>query len=255
MPVYNSDSQMAKSLKGLHLFHFTFSNCSQRVRLALAEKGLEWVSHHLDLSQNEHVTPEYQAINPKGVVPTLVNNGEVVVESNDILMYLEQHFPQPSLVPVSKAEKSLMEAHIHLAGQAQDAIKALSFDILLRQFINSGEDELRFLQANRNNKDIVQFMEDFHDDSEAWSIRVESANQAILDILARLDNALKDKAWLSGESYGLGDISWIVNIHRLNMAGFSIEKYPSLHNWYQRTSSREAFSDAVLNYQPEAEVA
>jgi glutathione S-transferase len=255
MPVFNSSSQMAKGLKGLHLFHFTFSNCSQRVRLALAEKGLPWVSHHLDLSNNEHVTPEYQALNPKGVVPTLVNNGEVVVESNDILLYLEEKFPEPALVPEAKVDRAAMEAHIHLAGKSQDTIKALSFDILLRQFITSGDDELRFLQENRHNKDIVQFMEDFHDDSEAWAMRVERANKDILDILSRLDKGLENKPWLSGEMYGLADISWIVNIHRLNMAGFKIDQYPSLNDWFARVSSRKAFSDAVVNYQPEAEVA
>ncbi len=255
MPIYDSSSLMAKELKGLHLFHFTFSNCSQRVRLALAEKGLTWTSHHLDLSKNEHITPEYQEINPKGVVPTLVNNGEVVVESNDILFYLDEKFSGPSLVPVCKADRSVMEAHIHLSGKSQDSMKVLSFDILLRQFIQVGEDEVRYLEKNRHNKDVIQFMEDFHDDSEAWAIRVDNAKQEMSDVLIRLDKALSGKSWLSGDEYGLADISWIVNIHRLIMAGYNMEQHPSLHEWYQRTSSRKAFADAVLNYQPEMDAA
>ena len=55
-------------MQGLHLFHFTLSNCSQRVRLGLEEKGLVWTSHHLNLAANEHVTSDYQRINPKGVM-------------------------------------------------------------------------------------------------------------------------------------------------------------------------------------------
>lgn len=80
-----SDHPDVPGMRGLHLFHFMLSNCSQRVRLGLEEKGLAWTSHHLNLAANEHVTSDYQRINPKGVVPTLVHDGQVVIESNDII--------------------------------------------------------------------------------------------------------------------------------------------------------------------------
>ena len=47
MGLYPSDHPDVPGMRGLHLFHFVLSNCSQRVRLGLEEKGLDWTSHHL----------------------------------------------------------------------------------------------------------------------------------------------------------------------------------------------------------------
>src|SRR5262249_15603114 len=92
-------------LKGLHLFHADISNCSMRVRMALAEKALPWTSHHLDLRKKETVTPEYFGIHPKGLVPTLVHDGVVHIESNEIIEYLDETFPDPPLQPRADRER------------------------------------------------------------------------------------------------------------------------------------------------------
>ena len=105
MGLYHSTNDEVRTFKGLHLYHFTFSNCSQRVRIALEEKGLRWTSHHLDLAANEHATPEYRTINPNGVVPTLVHDGRVYIESNDIISYLDEAFPEPPLTPTDTASR------------------------------------------------------------------------------------------------------------------------------------------------------
>lgn len=250
MPIFNSKSTMAKSLKGLHLFHYTFSNCSQRVRLALAEKGLSWASHHLDLSKNEHITTEYQAINPKGVVPTLVYDGEVVVESNDILYYLEEKFPQPSLIPDDDAKRTAMEAIIHFSGTAQTSIKVITFDRFFRKIITSSEEDVRFFERYRNNQEVVQFMQDFHENSEAWSLRVSAAVTEVDAVLTRLDKVLTQNHWLSGDEYGLADISWVVNIYRMNSMAYAFDQCPNLASWFDRASTRKAFQEAVVLYQP-----
>src|SRR5262249_25607304 len=99
MPIINSSSTEARNLRGLHLYHFSMSNCSQKARFCLEEKGLHWTSHPVDLSNNQHLTPEFVAINPKGLVPVLVHDGVVVTESSDIIDYVDQHFPDPPLRP------------------------------------------------------------------------------------------------------------------------------------------------------------
>ena len=75
----------------LTLYHANHSTCSQKVRLCLAEKRLEWTSKLINLATNEHLTPEYLALNPNGVVPTLVHDGAVIrdfVEGADLLQDL-----------------------------------------------------------------------------------------------------------------------------------------------------------------------
>lgn len=250
MPLSSSASSVAKNLEGLHLFHFVYSNCSQRVRLVLEEKGLAWKSHHLDLSRIEHVTGDYQAINPKGVVPTLVHDGQVVIESNDILLYLEEKFPVPSLIPGSQSAVDDMETRIRLASDTQEDVKVLSFHLLFRQFLKFNKQELKFLEENRNNRDVTDFMQDYYENSDAWQQRVDNARQVMDETLSQLNKYLGDADWLTGDQYGLADVSWVVNAHRLVQASYLLDDYPAFYDWYRRASSRPAFDKAVTSYHP-----
>ena len=111
-------NEEVKGLKGLHLYYFwcipasyfissmrvcwelnyetnlcdRFSSCSQKVRILLAEKELEFERHHVDLITCENATEEFLSINKRGLVPILVHDGEVHVESNDILQYIDETF-------------------------------------------------------------------------------------------------------------------------------------------------------------------
>jgi glutathione S-transferase len=78
------------------------------VRITLTEKNLDWVSHPIDIPKNEHATPEYQAIHPKGLVPAFVDNGTLVIESCDIIDYIDQKYTSPPLRPSDPATDSKM---------------------------------------------------------------------------------------------------------------------------------------------------
>ncbi|MCY3873651.1 MAG: glutathione S-transferase N-terminal domain-containing protein [Rhodobacteraceae bacterium] len=85
MPEIEPIDQALKSLKGIHLWHAPVSSCSQRVRIALAECGKDYDGHLVDLEKDEHATPEYQRIHPKGLVPALIDDGRLYIESIDIM--------------------------------------------------------------------------------------------------------------------------------------------------------------------------
>jgi glutathione S-transferase len=74
----------------VELYHFWSSVCSVRCRMALEEKGVPWTSRYIDLFKFGQMQPEYLAINPRGVVPTLVHDGTPVRESSVINEYIEQ---------------------------------------------------------------------------------------------------------------------------------------------------------------------
>ena len=57
----------------LELYHHGSSVCAAKVRIVLEEKGLEYKKHYIDILKGEQFNPEYLKINPKGVVPTLVD--------------------------------------------------------------------------------------------------------------------------------------------------------------------------------------
>ena len=83
---------------GLILYHHNSSVCAAKIRVALAEKALDFDSRLLRLD-GDQFHPEYLALNPNAVVPTLVHRGRAVIESNIILEYLEDAFPTPPLRP------------------------------------------------------------------------------------------------------------------------------------------------------------
>ena len=70
------------------------SICSNRAVMTLAEKGItDWTPHKIVLMDGDQFTPEYQALNTKSQVPTLVHDGKVIRESSIICRYPAVSFP------------------------------------------------------------------------------------------------------------------------------------------------------------------
>ena len=104
--------------EGLHLFHFESSTRSKKVRTVLALKELNCTLHHVDLTTHENKTEYFLGINPRGLVPVLVHDGKVVVESNDIIQYLDDAFGPDSSIPTRR----LGDANTEQALAAEDAL-------------------------------------------------------------------------------------------------------------------------------------
>ncbi len=107
----------------LVLHNYWSSVCSQKVRLCLAEKGLAYENRHVNLFEFEHWEAPYVALNPKGVVPALDHDGRIIIESNVIIEYLEDCFPEPRLRPKDAFATAQMRiwifnseeiAHVHV---------------------------------------------------------------------------------------------------------------------------------------------
>ena len=92
----------------IELYHHGSSVCAAKVRLVLAEKGLEWKSHYVDILKGDQFSADYMKLNPKAVVPTLVHNGYPIVESTVICEYLDEVFPDLPLKPVTARDRAEM---------------------------------------------------------------------------------------------------------------------------------------------------
>jgi len=252
MGLYDSTNPEVKTFRGLHLYHFAFSNCSQRVRIVLEEKSLPWTSHHLDLASNEHATPEYRTINPNGVVPTLVHDGRVYIESNDIIAYLDEAFPDPPLVQSSADARQAVARHLRAAEAIQASIKVLSHELLFKAFRKISGDDIARIDTALGNRELVAFLRDYAEDGAAWQARVASARTAMEEALDVLEEFLIATPWLSGASFGLADVSWVVNVHRLMQASYPLSSRPNILRWYERMLDRPAFQRAVIDWRPNA---
>src|SRR5690348_9851619 len=122
----------------LTLYHSPFSTCSQKVRIALAEKAVPWTSRVIDFTRQEHLAPEYLRLNPNGVVPTLVHDGYPVVDSSVICEYLDEVYRHHPLSPADPLRRAAMRSWMrYLEEVPTAAIRVPSFNKLFAKHLAS----------------------------------------------------------------------------------------------------------------------
>jgi len=250
MGLYDSPSPEVRDLEGLHLYHFVMSNCSQRVRLGLEEKGLEWTSHHLNLPGNEHVTSDYQRINPNGVVPTLVHDGAVIIESTLICEYLDDCFPNPKLIPDDPYQRARMRLWSKAVDEGlHEGVVELSFSAMFRERMHKMPEEKR-QERFRNVGDAKRrdrFMSTFELGVE--SPFVFQAVGAYEKAFLNMEDALGQGGdWLLGDDYSLADINMIPYVARLDyltLMDIWTADRPQVMQWWARVKTRPSFEVGI----------
>lgn len=111
----------------IELYHAPTSTCSQKVRMCLFEKDVEWISRPLNLASDEHLTPAYLAINPNGVVPTLVHDDKPIIDSSVICEYLDEIFTLPRLSPSDPVRRAAMRSWMRFYRGGSDGSHPFSF--------------------------------------------------------------------------------------------------------------------------------
>ena len=233
----------------VQLYHFWSSVCSVRCRMALDEKGVKWESKYIDLFKFDQLTPEYLAINPDGVVPTLVCNGQPIGESSIINEYIDHAFPGPSLIPADPLAAARMRQFIRTCEEALSPIALLTYvKYILPKLRNRWGDEELHKQASRR---PTKFLRDLHSRGIRGEITEAELKQAAMDIEVLLDSLeakLDPGPWIIGD-FSLADVMIAPYMFRLSALGqdkfWSQERRPCIDDWYQRLSSRPAFQSAV----------
>jgi len=98
------------------LYNFFRSGTSHRLRIALNLKGLTYEYLPVDLRSEQHVGAEYKALNPQGLVPTLLVDGHVMTQSPAIIEWLEERYPDPALLPSDPDARARVRALAAIVG-------------------------------------------------------------------------------------------------------------------------------------------
>ena len=237
----------------LELYHHGTSVCAAKIRIALAEKGLAWEGHYVDILKGEQHAPAYLRLNPKAVVPTLVHDGKVIRESTLIGEYLDDAFPDPPLKPASPFNRVEMrlwtkrldeELHpscgiVTYAVSHRHAVLANGPDAV-EAYVNKVAPERRPRRR--------QMLERGIDDPEA---RV--ALMVYDRFLADMETALGDRPWLAGDRFSLAEVGVIPYVNRLDMlqlSGLWTESRPRLTDWFERIKARPSFQPALFGFVP-----
>jgi glutathione S-transferase len=247
MPIIEPGREDLRDLQGLHLWHGGMSNCSQRCRITLAELGLEFESHLMNLQAGEHATEEFQQINPNGVVPVLIHDGTVIVNSVDIIDYLDNTLGDSSLRP-AHLDAAIAESLDH-ADKSQLALKYCTFEFFFQHGPRASEETYQKLVNGLQSKFLQEFWQEYRNGFARERIHdmVARAHQDFLQLEIVLNDGRK---WMAGDQFSLADIAWMPNFHRFDLLRWPLNIYPNLKRWFATASTRPSYSTALDGWEP-----
>jgi glutathione S-transferase len=240
----------------LYLYHGTTSVCSVKARLALDEKSLAWDGEILDLQRGDQHRPDYVKLNPNHVVPTLVHDGKVVIESTLIMEYVEDAFPEPGFMPRDPYERARARLWLKKVDELHPACSTVTFAIAFRPgLLKLGPDQLeqRFkampdpAYRERQRLSILHGLDAPH---------VPPAVQAHDKFFAEMEEALSRAPHLAGATYTFADAAALPYVNRAQMLGMErlwTERRPRLTDWFARMRGRPTFERSVMRWIPAAE--
>jgi len=268
---------------GFHLYHFPASLCSQKCQWALEEKGVAYESHKIMLPLYEQYDPDYVRINPRCVVPALVEAGCVTTDSENIVARLDAEYGTPnSLTPAAEAEAMVQWV------EKADAlfIEALTYSDITPE----GVPDSRPFLARKGTKGqhehkielLTELAAQYQDDAYLQAAYkgklaiLEGTGQAVNDatrmaamhadtqaVLLELDQQLREgpfqgeEGFLVSSSFSLADLHWGVVLNRLELLGMIGESdgavawgwaTPTILQYLGKLQSRPAFRRGVAGY-------
>lgn len=234
----------------LELYHGWRSSASRRVRLVLAEKGLPWVGHEMDLLRGDQHDPAYLALNPAGVVPALVHDGRVVCDSAVIAEYLDELFPQPPLLPTDAFARAQLRSFVRwIDEQCLPHLIVFNWSLAMQPAATGWTDQqlaerlARVPSAGRREAWTRVARRPYTDDEKAAALR------GLLALADRMLSMLADSGgpWLLGAAHTLADIAAVPFVMRLGeIHPPALTERPALTRWWAAARARPAFAAARI---------
>jgi len=228
------------------LYNAPQSTCRQRVRFVLNAKGLAFAEVKLDLLAGDQLKPEYLALNPNGVVPTLDHDGAIVTDSTVITEYLDEVAPQPrSFTPSDPVRRATMRALMRFIDEVPAAaVRVPTYNLaFLPRYAAMSEDEfIAHAQSKPLRKEFLLAMG-----------RKGFPQKDMDDALARLRRAYRrmdaeiEKSggpWLMGAEVTLADIAVMPALVRMADLGCDGDwrDLPRVVRWFDNIRAQAAFA-------------
>ena len=238
--------------KGIHLFHFSGSACSQKLRIFFNIKKINWNSHVINLIKQEQFSEWFLGINPRGLVPTLVHDGDVHIESNEIMAYLDDVYKDNKLFPIDLIDE--INKDLAFEDSLHHDLRRLTFRYIIPHAlgkknpstIDAKEQFEGTIQgkADENKSKEILFWKNHYQNGITDDEIIESANK-FKNIYEDFDKTLKNQKYLKGNEFTVVDLAWYVSTKRLAMAGIPIEKYKNVQKWFSNLDNDENFKKEI----------
>jgi glutathione S-transferase len=239
----------------LELYHNINSVCAQKVRIALLEKGEAAKDHILTLRGDQN-DPAYMKLNPNGVVPTLVHDGDAIIESSLILYYIDDTFPNPPLMPKAPALRHRVRLYNKLIDEyVHNACTILTFATAFRP---------NFLKMPREawlaeiNKAPLKRRVEYKRSVIEHGLESEFVGDSLAQhqkMLSWMDKGLQSGPYLVGNDFSLADcavIPYILRLELLKLQGLW-GRYPAIADWWSRVRVRPSVKASIFDRMSEAD--
>lgn len=225
----------------IELLNNPISTCSQKVRLTLHEKGIPFTDTRIDFRTKEHLTPEYLAINPDGVVPSLVHDGQPILDSSVIMEYLDEVFPDNPLTPADPVGRAKMRKWLRFIEEVPTvAIRIPSFNQVFVKHREGLSDE--DLEKDTNDRTLRRTFYREMGRKGFSDPRLKESYERLSETVTRMDKALGDNEWLCGD-LSLADFCVVPTIDRMRDLGLSDiwAQAPNMQRWWSAMQDRPAY--------------
>jgi glutathione S-transferase len=238
--------------QGIHLIHFSGSSCSQKLRIYLNYKKIKWQSHSVNIATGQNYSNWFLGINPKGLLPVLVDDGRVIIESNDIIQYLENKFPQPTLI--SEDQQSSMSGALRNEDNLHIDIRNVAYKYMFGGLGAKKPENLKRFESYKADADDITLKHkqeevDFYKNFKKNGITDEAIKKSLTNFEKHykiFDQQLQNQKFLLGDHLSVLDIAWFIYTYRLTISEFPFkQKYPNVHKWYNLLYVRNEFYKEV----------
>lgn len=231
----------------LELYHAEPVANSMKPLICLKEKGLDFVSHYVDLLRFEQHEPQFVKLNPNGQVPVLVHDGVAITESTVINEYLEDVFPEPRLRPREAAARARMRIWSKFVDEYFcPALSMIGWHIMVRRIAQAiDKDELeRILERiplkEQRDKWATVAGSSFTEDQLADSRRKLHIS------IEKMEAVLTERKWLACSEYSLADVNTYSMVAGLpRMMPDLLNSGPHVLDWLNRMNARPAVQEAL----------
>jgi glutathione S-transferase len=229
----------------IELFNAPQSTCSQRVRFVLNAKRLPFDERRLDLFSGDQLKPDYLAINPNGVVPTIRHDDAIVIDSTVIMEYLEEVFPEErSFVPKDAAVRAHMRSMMRFIDEVPAAaIRIPSYNLaFLPHFQSMTEEEFQALADSKPlRREFILKMGRTGFPEAEMNNALKRLQQTVERMAADIEKS--GGPFLLGAEPSLADISvmpTIVRMDDIRLAHMWADK-PTIKRWLEAMRADPAF--------------
>ena len=211
----------------------------------------------IDIFRFENYEPWYTALNPKAVVPTLDHDGRILIESNVILEYLEDHFPQVKLRPDDLHARALMRLWVYNSEElAHWNVNTCSHNLRHAKRMDQrySRDE-QMAAAKRCPNPMIALRLERRLEVGVSADEEEEAYAKLDYMLSQMEGRLADGPWLAGQELTLADIAMAPMVNRIEVLArpemIAAARRPRIADWWQRIRMRPSYVEAFSFQNPD----